>query len=256
MLNMASLVSRVTVGPAGSMRAGAFAWGPWSLGTGELWPGSSVGLRLGTWLELEGCCWVGVWFCWARQVVADTDPASRQRRANRRENDGIYIGWTKGLPFSLCAGLEGGQRVSCPMRSAALQCSNRSRSQSHENQVDPRHRLYRCIFRGRRGRAAHRRPGCRHRRCKPAGSDAKERRVGAAVAVGCTLAAVYPFAGNLGGGGFMLIHEHGGKNVFIDYREKASLAATTNMYLDTQGNIIPNASIVGYRAIGVPGSVA
>ena len=80
--------------------------------------------------------------------------------------------------------------------------------------------------------------------------------VDAAVAVGFALAVVYPFAGNLGGGGFMLIHEHSGKNIFIDYREKAPLAATANMYLDAQGNIIPDASIVGYRAIGVPGAVA
>jgi gamma-glutamyltranspeptidase/glutathione hydrolase len=80
--------------------------------------------------------------------------------------------------------------------------------------------------------------------------------VDAAVAVGFALAVVYPFAGNLGGGGFMLVHEHSGKDIFIDYRERAPLAATANMYLDAQGNIIPNASIVGYRAIGVPGSVA
>ncbi|HUB19339.1 MAG TPA: gamma-glutamyltransferase [Acidobacteriaceae bacterium] len=80
--------------------------------------------------------------------------------------------------------------------------------------------------------------------------------VDAAVAVGFALAVVYPYAGNLGGGGFMLIHEHSGKNIFVDYREKAPLAATANMYLDAQGNIIPGASIVGYRAIGVPGSVA
>jgi gamma-glutamyltranspeptidase/glutathione hydrolase len=80
--------------------------------------------------------------------------------------------------------------------------------------------------------------------------------VDASVAVGFALAVVYPFAGNLGGGGFMLIHEHSGHDTFIDYREKAPLSATTNMYLDAQGNIIPNASIVGYRAIGVPGSVA
>ncbi len=80
--------------------------------------------------------------------------------------------------------------------------------------------------------------------------------VDAAVAVGFALAVVHPVAGNIGGGGFMLIHEHDGRNLFIDYREKAPLAATTNMYLDAQGNIIPNASIVGYRAIGVPGAVA
>lgn len=80
--------------------------------------------------------------------------------------------------------------------------------------------------------------------------------IDAAVAVGFALAVVHPVAGNIGGGGFMLIHEHTGKDVFIDYREKAPLAATPNMYLDAKGNVIPNASIVGYRAIGVPGSVA
>lgn len=80
--------------------------------------------------------------------------------------------------------------------------------------------------------------------------------VDAAVAVGFALAVVHPVAGNIGGGGFMLIHQHSGKNIFIDYREKAPLAATPNMYLDAKGNIIPDASIVGYRAIGVPGSVA
>jgi gamma-glutamyltranspeptidase/glutathione hydrolase len=80
--------------------------------------------------------------------------------------------------------------------------------------------------------------------------------VDAAVAVGFALAVVHPVAGNIGGGGFMLIHERSGKNAFIDYREKAPLAATADMYLDSAGNVIPNASIVGYRAIGVPGSVA
>ena len=80
--------------------------------------------------------------------------------------------------------------------------------------------------------------------------------VDAAVAVGFALAVVHPIAGNIGGGGFMLIHQHTGKDLFLDYREKAPLAATANMYLDPHGNVIPNASIVGYRAIGVPGSVA
>jgi gamma-glutamyltranspeptidase/glutathione hydrolase len=80
--------------------------------------------------------------------------------------------------------------------------------------------------------------------------------VDAAVAVGFALAVVHPVAGNIGGGGFMLIHQHAGKNVFIDYREKAPLAATPDMYLDAKGNVIPDASIVGYKAIGVPGSVA
>jgi gamma-glutamyltranspeptidase/glutathione hydrolase len=80
--------------------------------------------------------------------------------------------------------------------------------------------------------------------------------VDAAVAVGFALTVVHPAAGNIGGGGFMLIHQHTGKDIFIDYREKAPLAATANMYLDAAGNIIPNASIVGTLAIGVPGSEA
>jgi gamma-glutamyltranspeptidase/glutathione hydrolase len=85
--------------------------------------------------------------------------------------------------------------------------------------------------------------------------------VDAAVATGFALAVVHPAAGNLGGGGFMLVHlaEHGSaesKDTFIDYRERAPQAATTDMFLDTQGNIIPDASITGYKAIGVPGSVA
>jgi gamma-glutamyltranspeptidase / glutathione hydrolase len=80
--------------------------------------------------------------------------------------------------------------------------------------------------------------------------------VDAAVAVGFTLAVVHPQAGNLGGGGFMLVRFADGKAHFIDYREKAPAAATANMYLDTQGNVIEAASTVGYKAIGVPGSVA
>jgi gamma-glutamyltranspeptidase / glutathione hydrolase len=80
--------------------------------------------------------------------------------------------------------------------------------------------------------------------------------VDSAVATGFALAVVYPAAGNIGGGGFMLIRLHTGKATFIDYREKAPLAASANMYLDKNGNVIPDASIVGYRAVGVPGSVA
>jgi gamma-glutamyltranspeptidase/glutathione hydrolase len=80
--------------------------------------------------------------------------------------------------------------------------------------------------------------------------------VDAAVATGFALAVVHPIAGNLGGGGFMLIREHTGKTIFLDYREKAPLAATQNMYLDANGNVIPDASLLGYRSIATPGSVA
>jgi len=80
--------------------------------------------------------------------------------------------------------------------------------------------------------------------------------VDAAVATGFALAVVHPQAGNIGGGGFMLIRMADGTTRFIDYREKAPAAATANMYLDSQGNVIENASLVGYKAIGVPGSVA
>jgi len=80
--------------------------------------------------------------------------------------------------------------------------------------------------------------------------------VDAAVATGFALAVVHPQAGNLGGGGFMLIRMKDGTTHFIDYREKAPAAATANMYLDAQGNVIEDASVVGYKAISVPGSVA
>jgi gamma-glutamyltranspeptidase/glutathione hydrolase len=80
--------------------------------------------------------------------------------------------------------------------------------------------------------------------------------IDAAVATGFALAVVHPQAGNLGGGGFMLIRMNHGKLHFIDYREKAPAAATANMYLDAQGNVIPGASLDGYRAVAVPGSVA
>jgi gamma-glutamyltranspeptidase/glutathione hydrolase len=80
--------------------------------------------------------------------------------------------------------------------------------------------------------------------------------VDAAVATGFALAVVHPQAGNLGGGGFMLIRMSDGKTHFVDYREKAPAAATATMYLDAQGNVIPDASVIGYKAISVPGSVA
>ncbi|HEV2715714.1 MAG TPA: gamma-glutamyltransferase family protein, partial [Terriglobales bacterium] len=80
--------------------------------------------------------------------------------------------------------------------------------------------------------------------------------VDAAVTAGFVLAVVHPQAGNLGGGGFMLIRTADGKARFIDYREKAPAAASANMYLDAQGNVIEEASVAGYKAIGAPGSVA
>ncbi len=80
--------------------------------------------------------------------------------------------------------------------------------------------------------------------------------IDAAVAAGFALAVVHPAAGNLGGGGFMLIRDHTGKTIFLDYREKAPLAATQNMYLDASGNVIPDASVLGVRSIATPGSVA
>ena len=80
--------------------------------------------------------------------------------------------------------------------------------------------------------------------------------IDAAVATGFALAVVHPQAGNIGGGGFMLIRMADGATHFIDYREKAPAAATANMYLDAQGNVIEDASLVGYKASGVPGSVA
>ncbi|HEY4045610.1 MAG TPA: gamma-glutamyltransferase [Acidobacteriaceae bacterium] len=80
--------------------------------------------------------------------------------------------------------------------------------------------------------------------------------IDAAVATGFALAVVYPVAGNLGGGGFMMVHLANGSAHFLDFREEAPLRATANMYLDAQGNIIPEASVIGYKAIAVPGTVA
>jgi len=80
--------------------------------------------------------------------------------------------------------------------------------------------------------------------------------VDAAVATGFALAVVHSPAGNIGGGGFMLIRMADGSTHFLDYREKAPAAATRTMYLDAQGNVIPGASEIGYKAIAVPGSVA
>jgi gamma-glutamyltranspeptidase/glutathione hydrolase len=80
--------------------------------------------------------------------------------------------------------------------------------------------------------------------------------VDAAVAVGYALAVVYPAAGNLGGGGFMTIQLADGRKTFLDFREKAPLAATANMYLDKEGNVVPDLSTRGHLAVGVPGTVS
>ena len=80
--------------------------------------------------------------------------------------------------------------------------------------------------------------------------------VDAAVAVGYALAVVYPAAGNIGGGAFMTIQLADGRKTFLDFREKAPLAATANMYLDKDGNVIKGASTYGHLAVGVPGTVS
>ncbi len=80
--------------------------------------------------------------------------------------------------------------------------------------------------------------------------------VDAAVAVGFALAVTYPQAGNIGGGGFMVIRMANGETVTIDYREKAPLKAHRDMFLDENGNFVPEKSQIGYLSVGVPGSVA
>ena len=79
--------------------------------------------------------------------------------------------------------------------------------------------------------------------------------IDAAVAVGYALAVVYPAAGNLGGGGFMTLQLADGRKAFLDFREKAPLAATANMYLGADGNVVKGLSTLGHLAVGVPGSV-
>jgi gamma-glutamyltranspeptidase/glutathione hydrolase len=80
--------------------------------------------------------------------------------------------------------------------------------------------------------------------------------VDAGVAVGYALAVVYPVAGNLGGGGFMTLMRADGSKTFLDFREKAPLAATADMYLDKNGNVVKGASTDGHLAVGVPGTVS
>jgi gamma-glutamyltranspeptidase/glutathione hydrolase len=81
--------------------------------------------------------------------------------------------------------------------------------------------------------------------------------IDAAIAVAFALSVTHPAAGNLGGGGFMLVRLQNGKTTAIDYREMAPAAASRNIYLDQQGNLIKaeGGSLLGYRAAGVPGMV-
>ena len=80
--------------------------------------------------------------------------------------------------------------------------------------------------------------------------------VDAAVAVGFALAVTYPSAGNIGGGGFMVIHLKDGRNLTIDYREKAPINSANTLYLDQKGEVVPERIQEGVLSAGVPGSVA
>jgi gamma-glutamyltranspeptidase/glutathione hydrolase len=79
--------------------------------------------------------------------------------------------------------------------------------------------------------------------------------IDAATATFFALAVVHPSAGNLGGGGFLVYRDSTGQTHALDFREKAPLAATRDMYLDSLGNVVPNMAWLGYSASGVPGSV-
>lgn len=78
----------------------------------------------------------------------------------------------------------------------------------------------------------------------------------AMVATHFALAVVYPVAGNIGGGGFMVYRDKDGTKGALDFREKAPITAHRNMYLDSLGNVIKNKSVLGAHAVGIPGSVA
>jgi gamma-glutamyltranspeptidase/glutathione hydrolase len=80
--------------------------------------------------------------------------------------------------------------------------------------------------------------------------------IDAAVAMQFAMAVVYPRAGNIGGGGFLVYRDKDGKSEALDYRERAPAAASRDMYLDEEGNVIPKLSTLGHRAVGVPGTVA
>jgi len=80
--------------------------------------------------------------------------------------------------------------------------------------------------------------------------------IDAAVAVGYALAVVEPCCGNIGGGGFMVIHLANGEEIFLNFREKAPIASRPDMYLNQKGEVVPKLSTQGYLAVGVPGTVA
>lgn len=79
--------------------------------------------------------------------------------------------------------------------------------------------------------------------------------IDAAVAMSYALAVTHPAAGNIGGGGFALIHLANGENVALDFREVAPKLASRDMFLDSKGEVIPNIAVTGYLSVGVPGSV-
>src|SRR4249920_1632964 len=80
--------------------------------------------------------------------------------------------------------------------------------------------------------------------------------IDAAVATAFALAVVEPAAGNIGGGGFMLVRLANGKSTFFDYREMAPAKASRDMYIMPNGKLDPEASTIGYRSVAVPGTVA
>ncbi len=108
-------------------------------------------------------------------------------------------------------------------------------------------------------RAAHGMVGSAEEHASQAGIDVLKRggnAIDAAVAVGFALAVTHPQAGNIGGGGFMVIRFADGKSTTVDYRETAPAKATRDMFLDANGNPVTERSLIGPLAAGVPGSVA
>ncbi len=115
------------------------------------------------------------------------------------------------------------------------------------------------ILTGQAVRARHGMVVSAHAEASRAGLDILQRggnAVDAAAAVGFALAVVFPEAGNLGGGGFMVIRFPEGRTTTFDYREKAPLSATRDMFLDAEGAAVPERSRRGHLAVGTPGSVA